>query len=203
MSQQLTPALNSLEQVMSSPGPAREKDRDAAIRTELDKLAKINAAFEQSSISIRESTNYIRRIKESTVKANELIQIWGKILSQNKHTAQLLSDPENTWNGASHQDEKVADKLAQYEELLQRYEHLVAERKNDDKRRRRKSPASTLSFSLTVTSEIFPETGELITISIFMALKTHTGSPFLTSPPLCTRTSITTPAIGAPTSFGL
>ncbi|KAH3659409.1 hypothetical protein OGATHE_006293 [Ogataea polymorpha] len=185
MSQEITPALNSLEEVITSPPRSHEKDRETAIRAELEKLQKINGAIDQSRISIQESTNYIKRIKESTIKANELIHIWSKILSQNKHTAELLADPHNVWQGASHEDEKVQDKMAEYEELAAR------------------SPASTLSFSCTITSPTLPETGELITISIFIALRTHNGSPFLTSTPGWTRTSITTPAIGAPTSFGL
>ena len=36
------------------------------------------------------------------------------------------------------------------------------------------------------------------TLTIFIALRTAMGSPFLTSPPSCTRTSTTTPDMGAP-----
>ncbi|KAG7890375.1 hypothetical protein KL907_003661 [Ogataea polymorpha] len=138
MSQEITPALNSLEEVITSPPQSHEKDRETAIRAELEKLQKINGAIEQSRISIQESTNYIKRIKESTIKANELIHIWSKILSQNKHTAELLADPHNVWQGASHEDEKVQDKMAEYEELAARYEQLVEEKKSDEKRRARR-----------------------------------------------------------------
>ncbi|KAG7694631.1 hypothetical protein KL930_003951 [Ogataea haglerorum] len=138
MSQEITPALNSLEEVITSPARPHQKDRDAAIHAELEKLQKINGAIEQSRISIQESTNYIKRIKESTVKANELIHIWSKILSQNKHTAELLADPQNVWQGASHEDEKVQEKMAEYEELAARYEQLVEEKKSDEKRRARR-----------------------------------------------------------------
>ncbi|KAG7823072.1 hypothetical protein KL909_003675 [Ogataea angusta] len=138
MSQEITPALNSLEEVVTSPSRPHQKDRETAIRAELEKLQKINGAIEQSRISIQESTNYIKRIKESTVKANELIHIWSKILSQNKHTAELLADPQNVWQGASYEDEKVQDKMAEYEELAARYEQLVEEKKSDEKRRARR-----------------------------------------------------------------
>jgi hypothetical protein len=41
--------------------------------------------------------------------------------------------------------------------------------------------------------------GFRVLLTIFIALKTASGSPFLTSPPSLTRSSTTTPAIGAPT----
>lgn len=91
-----------------------------------------------------------------------------------------------------------------------------------------RSCPSTESPSFTFSSAILPECGALMTIScrlcqqdilhsanrergreggwrkgkrhtIFIALNTATGSPFFTSPPSCTRTSTTTPDMGAPT----
>ncbi|ODV86189.1 hypothetical protein CANARDRAFT_6686 [[Candida] arabinofermentans NRRL YB-2248] len=120
-------------------------NRNIAIKNELDNLIKINEMLKMTSESIRESTKNIQIFKKNAKNSNSLIDIWSKVLSQNKAIKDLLDgdvklDGGNDhqqqqhvkveWNGNDSFKDSIELKSLELQRLTQEYESLVASKRS-------------------------------------------------------------------------
>ncbi|ANZ75339.1 BA75_01883T0 [Komagataella pastoris] len=99
-----------------------EADRNIALEKELSQLNRINDTLDSVLESIIVTNANIERIITSSEQSNKLIETWAKILSQNKHTFELLED--DSWQGASRDIDTWNSKLMELTDLQKKQKEI-------------------------------------------------------------------------------
>ncbi|GMF26213.1 unnamed protein product [[Candida] boidinii] len=92
-----------------------ENNRIEGITYELNKLKKINQTMELLNSSFDNTIKNINKMKTTCNNTNQLIDLWSRILMQNKNTRDLINDLH--WEGSTKFDDLFLQKFKKIEEL--------------------------------------------------------------------------------------
>ncbi|OWB59739.1 hypothetical protein B5S29_g602 [[Candida] boidinii] len=92
-----------------------EHSRIEGITYELNKLKKINKTMELLNGSFDNTIKNINKMKTTCNNTNQLIDLWSRILMQNKNTRDLINDLD--WEGSTKFDDLFLQKFKKIEEL--------------------------------------------------------------------------------------
>lgn len=91
--------------------------RDNALNQEISQVKKVNQVLETVNQSLDKSESNITAIEAAVHNANELLDVWVKIMSQTQKTRELLEDSQ--WHGLTSDDELYQQRLARLQELAE------------------------------------------------------------------------------------
>lgn len=116
--------------------------RDNALNQEISQVKKVNQVLETVNQSLDKSESNISAIETAVLNANELLDVWVKIMSQTRKTRELLEDPQ--WCGLTADDELYQQHLARLQELAEqkRIEELKLKAQRDHRRQKEAQKAA-------------------------------------------------------------
>lgn len=84
------------------------EQRHKALVAELDQVSSVNQVITQVSRTIDKASNDVNTMAVATANANQLLELWVRVLSQTEHNYRLLSNSQ--WQGASRDQQLMAEK---------------------------------------------------------------------------------------------
>lgn len=145
MSKELASSLNDLQFALRQEhDSADDQQRDVALKRELHQLRMITTSIDKVYTSVKSTNENVSRIISSSYNSNKLVDVWIKILSQNRYTSDLLSD--ESWEGQS-KDESL------WESKLQTLQKLQAQQDDIRKKRKAEEESTKRKNQLKVTKE--------------------------------------------------
>jgi DASH complex subunit Duo1 len=127
--------------------------RDAALRTELDSVRKVNEAIEGVIESLNKAKSSMSSVNSTVSSATQLMQTWTRILSQTEHSQRLILSPN--WGGATQdvadaeQETYARQREAERRETEEQERKAAATRKAEEEERRRMVNESAIESKVT------------------------------------------------------
>lgn len=138
MSKELATSLNDLQFALRQTGESdSNQQRDVALKRELEQLQMITNSIDKVYTSLKSSNENVSRIISSSYNSNKLVDVWIKILSQNRYTSDLLSD--ESWEGQSKDESLWESKLQNLQKLQTQQEEIRKKRRLEEESAKRRN----------------------------------------------------------------
>jgi septal ring factor EnvC (AmiA/AmiB activator) len=117
------------------------EQRQRALQAELDQVKSVNQVIRKVTGAVDKASSDVNTMAVATANANQLLDLWVRVLSQTEHNYRLLSNKH--WQGATGEQKLIAEREAEKSRRkeLERLEQERRRQQADIRLRREKESA--------------------------------------------------------------